>query len=182
MTSRYSKLYKPKGAPPSQRSNVITTIKQDMSLQIVWHSILGGGSKLKVSLSLEVVKVAPGGLLSLSLPPRLASTHWRCLSLGEVMRLRAVKLYWWSYWMLWLQRYSCRDSAVKKICDHILCWFWLSMFIARSRLLILYHTEVTINLQDKYLIWFTLLTTEPRLLHWSHWSRRYLKYSKRTWV
>lgn len=114
MTSRYSKLYKPKGAPPSQRSNVITTIKQDMSLQIVWHSILGGGSKLKVSLSLEVVKVAPGGLLSLSLPPRLASTHWRCLSLGEVMRLRAVKLYWWSYWMLWLQRYSCRDSAVKK--------------------------------------------------------------------
>lgn len=127
MISRYSKLYKPKGAPPSQRSNVITTIKQDMLLQIVWHRILGGGgSKLKVSLSLEVVKVAPGGLLSLSLPPRLASTHWRCLSLGEVMRLRAVKLYRWSYWMLWLQRYSCRDSAVKKFVTIY------SLFIARS--------------------------------------------------
>lgn len=181
MISRYSKLYKPKGAPPSQRSNDINTIKQDMSLQIVWHSILGG-SKLKVSLSLEVVKVAPGGLLSLSLPPRLASTHWRGLSLGEVMRLRAVKLYWWSYWMLWLQRYSCRDSAVKTFCDHILCLCSLQDPIKISRLLILYHTEVTINLQDKYLIWFMLLTTEPRLLHWSHWSRRYLKYSKRSWV
>lgn len=115
MISRYSKLYKPKGAKQCYYYHKTGHVAANCLTQ---HP--RGGSKLKVSLSLEVVKVAPGGLLSLSLPPRLASTHWRCLSLGEVMRLRAVKLYRWSYWMLWLQRYSCRDSAVKKNCDHLL--------------------------------------------------------------
>lgn len=181
MTSRYSKLYKPKGAPPSQRSNVITTIKQDMSLQIVWHSILGG-RQVKGVIVIRSCKSCP---------------RWTAQSLSSTspcINSLAMFVSWWGYAItsskivlmelldalaskIFLQGLRC-----KKNCDHILCWFWLDLAMNIDRLLILYHTEVTINLQDKYLIWFTLLTIEPRLLHWSHWSRRYLKYSKRTWV
>lgn len=84
MTSRYSKLYKPKGAPPSQRSNVITTIKQDMSLQIVWHSILGG-RQVKGVIVIRSCKSCP---------------RWTAQSLSSTspcINSLAMFVSWWGY-------------------------------------------------------------------------------------
>lgn len=176
MISRYSKLYKPKGAKQCYYYHKTGHVAANCLTQ---HP--RGGEQVKGVIVIRSCKSCP---------------RWTAQSLSSTspcINSLAMFVSWWGYAItsseivsmelldalaskIFLQGLRCK----KKLWPPTLCS--LQDPIKISRLLILYHTEVTVNLQDKYLIWFTLLTTEPRLLHWSHWSRGYLKYSKRTWV